>query len=118
DEQRLALARFDGDGTVDESFGDGGSILSIPVGVSAEVSPKPALALTATGDILVGTSADTRRGGWLIAKLHPDGSLDTSFGSEGIYRQGFRFAGDGVVGLATQRSGKILVLGSVGKEGH
>lgn len=102
---RVRLARLNSDGSVDSGFGDGLS------GVGGAFYPSVnSLVIQSSGKILVGGSYgavnDIDRGG--IARLHSDGTLDTTFGHE--------LAGaDSVVNtVAVQANGKILIGGSFG----
>jgi uncharacterized delta-60 repeat protein len=68
----LELARFEGDGMLDTSFGNAG-VLQLARGAS----DSSAIAQQPDGKILVG-------GGFLVARVNSGGSLDTAFGSNGF----------------------------------
>lgn len=68
----LELARLNADGTLDTSFGSGGTVQVFRGGPDTTY-----VDLQPDGKILVG-------GGLLMARVNPDGSLDTSFGQKGI----------------------------------
>src|SRR5712692_3876911 len=95
---RNHIGRVDPDGTLDTSFDPG---------ANAEIT---CLALQADGKILVGGSFTTLGGGGTgmvvrnrIARLNPDGTLDTSFDPG---------ANDRISTIALQPDGKILVGGN------
>lgn len=102
---RNRIARFNADGTVDTTFG------SDAKGASATIQ---VLAVQPDGKILVGgtfstiTDATTSASRSRIARLNADGSVDTSFGSDG------NGASSAVQAIAVQPDGKILIGGSFG----
>src|SRR5207247_10834173 len=73
----MTLARYDGDGILDPTFGSGG-VVTTPIG--AQYSAVLAVALQPNGGILAAGSADQEMA---LARYQPDGSLDRSFGSNG-----------------------------------
>lgn len=105
----IVLARFNSDGKFDESFGENG-IVKTPVGSSGDVAK--AVVLQSDGKIVVagyynnGLDIDVA-----ILRYNTDGSLDDSFGMEGI--ETFP-AGEGVdytEDLILQQDDKILATG-------
>ena len=78
---RFAIARYNTDGSLDASFGDGGRQFSRN-GVNAT-----AVALQSNGKIIVAGIA--RGASFIVERYHPGGSLDTSFGNDGVMT--FRF---------------------------
>jgi uncharacterized delta-60 repeat protein len=70
-----------------------------------------AVALQPDGQIVVGGSASDRRVEVALARYHPDGSLDATFGGSGVVRgQPSRLAEAGAV--AIRPDGKIVVAGT------
>ncbi len=101
----VALARYEPNGKLDTTFGSAGIVTGPALGNIQ------ALALQPNGRIvLVGSSSDsnTRRPFFSIIRYRPDGSLDTTFGSEGLVR-GPDGAADAV---ALQADGRIVVAGT------
>lgn len=101
-EARYSFARVNADGSLDESFN---------MGVAGSVR---AIAVQEDGKILLGGSFAKIAegcGGFGIARVHPDGSPDTTFKSE----RGFWAGGGGntssVRSIVLQPDGKILVGG-------
>ncbi|MCS6867509.1 delta-60 repeat domain-containing protein, partial [Thermus sp.] len=78
---RLALARFNPDGTLDPTFGSGGVLLPLP-GESVDAY---ALLRGPDGKLLVGVRGVDSAGFVrpAVFRLNPDGSLDAGFGSGG-----------------------------------
>ena len=92
-------------GTLDESFGDGG-IVTLPVAGAPHQ-----IAVDNLDRILVGGSEGLSSGAqrdWFV-RLHPeDGSLDSTFGIEGIVETG----GQGSFTFSVQPDDSLLVLGT------
>src|SRR5262249_58695080 len=84
---RFALARYNTNGSLDTSFGSGGT-LTTPINASDYNSSASALAIQPDGKIVaVGTEQPTQAyaGGHIaLVRYNPDGTWDTSFGSGGI----------------------------------
>jgi uncharacterized delta-60 repeat protein len=91
----FALARYDNDGSLDESFGEDGMVLTEIGGASLR-----ALSLQPDGKILAaGAGCCTEDGQRLLVliRYNADGSIDTSFGDSGIVTTptgSFSFEGD------------------------
>ncbi len=85
----FALARYNDDGSLDETFGDGGRVITrfvMPPGAGGWVTwgsgEADELVVTADGKLLaIGTSS---KGGLTLARYDEDGSLDASFGDGGL----------------------------------
>jgi uncharacterized delta-60 repeat protein len=92
------LARFDADGDLDPSFGDGGLLRLLRPGggafVRAEVDQ---VSVLGDGKLLLAGTVDgelhRRRLTTFVARLNPDGSYDSSFGSGGLAVLDFPCAG-------------------------
>lgn len=114
----IALARYDAAGSLDQSFGDGGKTLTpIPGDVRVDSA-----VLQSSGKIVV---AGTSQGDFLLARYDTDGSLDTTFGQDGLVTTDFGgtdelaalllTGGDGLV--AVGRSGADVALARYGANG-
>jgi len=93
---RSSIGRLNADGTADTSFNPGAN------------APVNSLAVQADGKILVGGGFEMLGGQSrsCIGRLNPDGTVDTGF-NPGAGEE----AGQGVISLALQADGKILVGG-------
>jgi uncharacterized delta-60 repeat protein len=108
----VALARYNADGSLDTSFGNGGKVTTSinPFGSAAE-----AVAVEPDGRIVVAgyTSTDGNTRMFLVARYKSDGSPDTSFGSGGIAHADL---GDSTQSTAfavgVEPDGRILVAGN------
>ncbi|MDQ3041333.1 MAG: FG-GAP-like repeat-containing protein [Acidobacteriota bacterium] len=103
------IARYNGDGTLDTTFGTDGKILA-PVGgdeyyfVSAL---QPDGKIVAAGYKTVDGNRD-----FAVARYNPDGTLDTAFGTNGKVFTPVGSASDGVTDLIVQLDGKIVAAGN------
>jgi uncharacterized delta-60 repeat protein len=99
----FALARYNGDGTLDTGFGMGGKVLtSFGTAFNSSISD---VVVQADGKIVVLGSATSSpsRVFFALVRYNPDGSLDTSFGTGGVSATDF---GDS---LALQTDGRLVV---------
>jgi uncharacterized delta-60 repeat protein len=113
-QDRFALVRYNPDGSLDPTFGDGG-IVATAVSEHAFVY---ALALQPDGKIVAaGAECDASCGqlDFALARYDSDGSLDTSFGTAGIVTTAFA-ASSGASAIALQPDSKIVVAGFSGLE--
>jgi uncharacterized delta-60 repeat protein len=106
DKDRFAIARFNADGTLDDSFGGGGSAISIGAGDSGGY----AMAMQPDGKILVG--GYSMNGGqqvFTVVRYNANDTIDTTFGSGGAY---VAPATAGIVrAMALQSTGKLVIAG-------
>ncbi|MFO0999032.1 MAG: Calx-beta domain-containing protein [Planctomycetaceae bacterium] len=107
----FALARYMPNGDLDLSFGAFGRTVRA-IGSGNDFGQR--LALQADGKILLG--GDSFSGDYedfAIARFETDGTLDTSFGTNGIFKRGLGSQRDSLRGLAVQPDGKIVATGYV-----
>jgi uncharacterized delta-60 repeat protein len=107
---RYALARYNSNGSLDQSFGGGGVyILSFTLDAGAW-----AIALQPDGKIVTAgsTYAGPSGGDIVVVRQLPDGSLDTTFGTGGKVITTVGAWDDVAHSLAIQSDGKIVVAGS------
>jgi uncharacterized delta-60 repeat protein len=104
-----SMVRYNKNGTLDTSFGGDGKVLT-----ELEVSTEgQAVAVRPDGKILVAAGIRTGVVRFGLFRYNPNGTLDTSFSSDGIQTSGF---GDNVSSpqaIALQPDGKVLVAGIV-----
>lgn len=106
---RFALARFNPDGSADTSFGTGGKT-TLSFGPSASDDAN-AVALQPDGKIIAAGSDSS--GGFALARFNPNGSLDTSFGTNGMTTAQIGGGGAQISAIRLQSDGKILAGGYV-----
>ena len=104
----FAMARYLPDGTLDSSFNFTG-LVSMPFRAAAGAE---AIALQPDGKIVIAGYANNPAGGsdFAVARYHPDGSLDMTFGTNGVTTINVGVSGDARA-LAIQPDGKIVVAG-------
>lgn len=119
----IVVLRMNRDGTLDKSFGTGqqdGSpdgVVSIDLGDSADVAA--AIALQQDGKIVIAGSRVSKTSDIVLARLLPNGKLDTNFGKgdadgtpDGVVSISLSEGDDVVNALALQKDGKIVVAGT------
>ncbi|MEQ9410795.1 MAG: choice-of-anchor Q domain-containing protein, partial [Fuerstiella sp.] len=109
----FGLARFNTDGSADTGFsGDGFQVVDFGLSELAE-----GVRLQPDGKLVVVGSTNSRKD-WAIARLNPDGSLDTTFSGDGKEVLDFFNATDEARDVAIQFDGKIVVAGGAGVIGE
>jgi uncharacterized delta-60 repeat protein len=110
---RTALVRFNVDGTLDPTFGQGGK-------VSADYAPF-ALAIQADGKLVAGGSGEGTSGNgdgdFALTRYIPDGSPDPSFGSGATVSTDFGYSDDAAQAVAIQADGKPVAVGRSDDQG-
>jgi uncharacterized delta-60 repeat protein len=106
----VVVARFDSDGALDPTFGTDGKVkTAIPFDQDFEGK---AVALQSDGKIVVaGTDVIVNDEHLALVRYGPDGSLDATFGTDGLVGRALGRAGV-AEGVAIQSDGKIVVAGS------
>lgn len=106
----MGVVRFNANGTVDNTFGDGGKVIISFGGTDAEFPTS--VNLQTDGKLVIAGVTDrpvTFRD-FAVARLNIDGSMDNTFGVGGkVVTDVDRL--DGVANSVIQRDGKILVMG-------
>ncbi len=106
----FALARYNADGSLDATFGNGGRVLtSLGQPATAE-----GVVLQVDGKIVVAGTCDfdgTSR--FALARHNSDGSRDATFGMGGFVTTNFSVADATAADVALQADGKIVVVGAV-----
>jgi uncharacterized delta-60 repeat protein len=107
----FALARYNGDGSLDPSFGTGGKVTNdfSPIDTASAVAIQPDGRIVVSGSTFsIPTVSD-----FAVARYETDGSLDASFGTGGRVKTDFFGASDLPAALALQADGRIVVAGAV-----
>jgi uncharacterized delta-60 repeat protein len=107
----FAVARYNADGTLDQTFGSGGYAINGSGNANGVV-------LQSDGKIvLIGFLPIFRNGSdFLLARFNPDGTPDQTFGSGGRVQTSFttgRESGDQAISGAMQADGKLVVSGFI-----
>jgi len=108
----FCIARFNSNGTIDTTFGSSGKVI-LPIGSYYDYGHS--LAIQPDGKILLGGRCSIRGYyDFCIARFNSNGTLDTTFGSNGIVIQPIGSRDDFGDSLAIQPDGKILLGGYCG----
>ncbi len=105
------LTRYNRDGSLDTSFGNGGKVFTDFFG---NFDYAKAVVIQPDGKIIAGGQAIRTGLGvdvFALARYNPDGSLDTAFGNGGKVTTSFFGAEDQINALALQPDGKIVAAG-------
>ncbi|MGF1472591.1 MAG: hypothetical protein ACFB50_12750 [Rubrobacteraceae bacterium] len=112
DDREFALARYDEDGTLDNSFGSGGTVTT-DISGAGESEAKDVI-LQPNGKIVTAgyafDSSNTQR--FALARYNANGSLDTSFGRRGIVTTDVGGSGSEANSVALQPDGRIVAVGA------
>ena len=109
---RFALARYTANGALDGTFGSGGKVTT-PMGEPEFIAARArAVAVDGAGRIVaggVGFNGTLANFTLALARYHPDGTLDPSFGAGG---RRFLFGSGSVAGVVVDPAGRLVVAGS------
>jgi uncharacterized delta-60 repeat protein len=107
----FGLVRYTPDGHPDPAFDGDGIETSDLTGRNDGAN---AVAVQPDGKIVVAGFAETTpfRFDFALARYNPDGTLDHGFGGDGVVTTDLGTRNDSATGLALQRDGKIVVVGS------
>ncbi|WP_020469749.1 tandem-95 repeat protein [Zavarzinella formosa] len=108
---RMLAVRFNTDGSLDNTFGTAGFV-KIPFGPADPAADS--VVIQPDGNIILAghTSSSGGNFGFALARLKPDGSLDTTFGTGGLVQtapNGMQF--EGIREAVLLANGKILAAG-------
>ncbi|MCB8928549.1 MAG: cadherin-like domain-containing protein [Ardenticatenaceae bacterium] len=107
----VAVARYNSDGSLDATFGTGGTVVT-DLGGTDRSHIGNAIALQADGKIIVaGESSALGNFAFYAVRYNADGSLDTSFDSDGIVFTPIGTRHARAYAIAIQNDGKIVVGG-------
>jgi uncharacterized delta-60 repeat protein len=108
----FAVARFNADGSLDQSFGTGGTVVTPISGTGLA----KAVAVQADGKIVAvgGTFNAPPNEAFAVVRYNPDGTPDQGFGNGGIVTTDFGSSHDRAYGVAFTADGKIVAAGTGG----
>jgi uncharacterized delta-60 repeat protein len=115
----FAMARYDLNGTLDASFGNGGKVFTSFPPITATEPPPEAMPVSverqSSGRLILGGTFYSSDGDDLftLAGYHPDGSLDLSFGPDGtgFVRTNFDALSDSIAKIIIEPDQKIIAVG-------
>jgi uncharacterized delta-60 repeat protein len=106
----FAIARYEPAGDLDETFGEGGTVVTPIAGGNGDEARS--VAIQANGRIVVAGTDSWRK--WALVRYRPDGTLDETFGDGGIVRTNFTAGDDVAWDVAIQADGRIVAVGGAG----
>jgi len=111
DNGKIGVLRYRSDGSLDPSFDGDGIVLADP---TPTYDDGLAVGVEADGQIIVAGAAGVARpnGRFVALAYEPDGSLDATFGGDGMVFTDLTPKADVPFGLAIQDDGKIVVAGN------
>lgn len=105
----FAAARYNADGSLDQTFNGGGTVTT---SIGSGYSGASAVTVRSDGKIILAGDADEAgRAVFAVVKYTADGVLDTSFGGTGIVVTAVGPSWDVAYAVAAQPDGKIVVAG-------
>jgi uncharacterized delta-60 repeat protein len=102
----VALARYNSDGSLDATFGNGGLVVN-DFGQGLE-SYALALMIQSDGKIIIAGESSYE---FLVARYNSNGTLDTTFGNSGHALANFSSNWDGATDALLQPDGKVVLVG-------
>ena len=111
----FAVARFRSDGSLDQSFGNHGTV------VTSFVGTPDAVAIQSNGKIVIAgehVQVPSLHFDFGLLRFQPNGDLDPSFGSGGTLTTPFPTGDSQALAVALDRQGRIVAAGGVGQPGH
>ncbi|MEO6168133.1 MAG: T9SS type A sorting domain-containing protein [Chitinophagales bacterium] len=109
-EYNFTLANYNSNGTIDSSFDTDGVAVTH---VSTDDNQALSMAIQPDGKIIVvGPSSDSTIADFTVVRYNSNGSLDASFGNNGISKTDFSGSTDIALSVTMQPDGKIIVAGS------
>jgi uncharacterized delta-60 repeat protein len=116
----FALARYNADGSLDQSFGTGGKVITHFPGVFNTGSTATSVALQSDGNVVVGGFYKNERTPhqFALTRYNSNGTLDSTFGQSGKVMT-FVGAGDAFsFAIALESNGRIVLAGYSYTQGH
>src|SRR4051812_38346907 len=113
DQYDFGVARFNTDGTLDSSFGNGGMVMT---DLGSQFDAAYAMAVQTNGKIVVVGQTEGTGYDFGMVRYNSDGSLDGNFGVGGKVVLDFAGSYDIAYGVVVHASGKITVAGTATDE--
>ncbi|MCK9204472.1 MAG: T9SS type A sorting domain-containing protein [Bacteroidales bacterium] len=106
----FALAQYNTDGSIDNSFGTGG-IVTTSLGFGNDYAYS-SMTQPDHKIIVTGSSADVSHTNFALVRYNQDGSLDNTFGSDGIVTTAIDSNNSYLFSVVMQKNGEIVAAGS------
>jgi uncharacterized delta-60 repeat protein len=107
-DSKFALTRYHPDGSLDDTFGGDGKVVT---NLTRGEDFASDLVIQPDGKIVATGRAGGSRGRFATVRYETDGSLDVTFGDDGIVTTNFTRRNDFASGVAIQADGSLVVVG-------
>ena len=105
------VVRYNSDGSMDQSFGTDGLVVT-PIGSGAAFDVPKSVAIQANGKIIVGgKTPNASNNNFAVVRYNRNGSLDTKWGNGGIVTTDLGGNADAINAIAIQTNGRIIAAG-------
>jgi uncharacterized delta-60 repeat protein len=111
DNRLFMLVRYNTDGSVDPSFGDGGIVRTA---IGSDGAWARALVIEPDGRVVAAGGTCNHDCAWALVRYEPDGSLDSSFGVDGRVTTSLGTRSASAYSLVRQPDGKLVAAGTNG----
>lgn len=114
--QGVAAARFNADGTLDDGYASGGIALTTLTGqttdngIITDAYVRDAIS-GPDGSVLIGGSAHANTFDYFLTRFNSAGTLDASFGTDGLVMTDFADSFDALSAIALQPDGNVVAVG-------
>lgn len=109
-QEQFAVVRYNTDGSLDTTFGGGDGIVT--TNATANPDQATSVALQSDGKIVVGGYDNVANSTFVLVRYLTDGTLDTTFDTDGIVVTDITSSGDSCSGVVVQSDGKIVAAGT------
>ncbi|MDX1251849.1 MAG: Ig-like domain-containing protein [Gammaproteobacteria bacterium] len=110
---KFAVARYSANGTPDTTFNANGKVTT-SIGIGSNISIARAIALQHGKIVVAGYAGDGSNSNFALARYEPNGTLDSSFGSNGAVTTTIASGkNSGALAIAIQQDGNIVAAGNV-----
>ena len=111
--QESVVSRYNPNGTLDDSFGTNGRV-AFPPQSATDILSFRAVIIQPNGKIIIGGAKRTGDAfAYMLLRLNPNGTTDTSFGTNGFVLTTMSQYSQAIVSMALQPDGKLVVFGWV-----
>ncbi|MDP3928328.1 MAG: T9SS type A sorting domain-containing protein [Bacteroidota bacterium] len=110
---KAVLARFNQNGTLDSSFNNTGIILGLFNTGTYNNEAKKHFLLNDGKIVVVGNANNQYNADFALTRYLPDGTLDTSYGNNGITQINYDYRDDFILNVAPTKQNGILIYGRV-----
>jgi uncharacterized delta-60 repeat protein len=109
----ISIGKYNSDGLIDTSFGINGKVNTQATNPDFSLSISEIIVLNDGKLMCAGVDYNTQIFDMLIFRYNSDGTLDTTFDSDGIFNQNFNPTGNYFSSIKIQSSGRIICGGSI-----